>query len=63
MVAPRELAWVILEIIGKGINGLHIMPMGWEEIMPRIVTEAGLMPAVINVSGLNDKSAGSALFL
>jgi methylenetetrahydrofolate reductase (NADPH) len=40
---------IALEIIEKvkgkqGIHGLHIMPVGWEDIVPRIVTEAGLLP-------------------
>jgi hypothetical protein len=39
---------IVLEIIEKikgkqGIHGLHIMPVGWEEIVPRIVTEANLL--------------------
>ena len=29
----------------QGINGIHIMTVGWEDIVPRIVKEAGLMPA------------------
>ncbi len=38
---------IALEIIGKikpkqGINGLHLMSVGWESIVPRIITEAGL---------------------
>jgi methylenetetrahydrofolate reductase (NADPH) len=28
----------------QGVNGFHIMAVGWEEIVPRIVTEAGLLP-------------------
>jgi len=28
----------------QGINGFHIMAVGWEEIVPRIVSEAGLLP-------------------
>lgn len=28
----------------KGIHGVHIMAVKWEEIVPRIVEEAGLMP-------------------
>jgi methylenetetrahydrofolate reductase (NADPH) len=36
---------LIEEIKGKqGVNGLHLMAVGWEEIVPRIVTEAGLLP-------------------
>lgn len=29
---------------GKGVSGIHIMPVNWEDIVPRIVTEAGLLP-------------------
>ncbi len=47
--AQEEGVKIALEIIEKirgkqGIQGLHIMPVGWEEIVPRIVTEAGLLP-------------------
>ncbi|MBN1201544.1 MAG: methylenetetrahydrofolate reductase C-terminal domain-containing protein [Anaerolineae bacterium] len=28
----------------EGINGIHLMAIGWEDIVPRIVTEAGLLP-------------------
>jgi methylenetetrahydrofolate reductase (NADPH) len=49
--AQEEGAQIALELAHKirgyekqGIHGLHIMPVGWEEIVPRIVTEAGLLP-------------------
>jgi methylenetetrahydrofolate reductase (NADPH) len=42
---------IALEVIGKikgfekqGIHGIHLMPVGWDEVIPRIVTEAGLLP-------------------
>jgi methylenetetrahydrofolate reductase (NADPH) len=38
-----ELARRIKGYAGQGIHGLHIMPVGWEEIVPRIVREAGLV--------------------
>jgi methylenetetrahydrofolate reductase (NADPH) len=48
--AQEEGFKIALEIIerlkklhGQGIHGLHIMPVGWEEIVPRIVTEANLL--------------------
>ncbi len=46
--AQEEGVKIALEIIEKikgkqGIHGLHIMPVGWEEIIPRIVTEANLL--------------------
>ena len=45
--AREEGVQISLELIEKikgrqGIHGLHIMPVGWEDIVPRIVTEAGL---------------------
>ena len=39
-----ELARKIKGYERQGIHGLHIMPVGWEDIVPRIVTEAGLLP-------------------
>jgi len=49
--ASEEGVQIVLELIekiktkhGQGVNGLHIMAVGWEEIVPRIVTEAGLLP-------------------
>lgn len=47
--AAEESVQINLRLIEKirklqGIHGLHIMAMGWEEIVPRIVTEAGLLP-------------------
>lgn len=45
----EEGVQIALELIEKikgrqGIHGIHIMAVGWEEIVPRIVTEAGLLP-------------------
>lgn len=39
-----ELAQRIKGYEKQGVHGLHIMPVGWEDIVPRIVTEAGLLP-------------------
>jgi methylenetetrahydrofolate reductase (NADPH) len=46
--APEEGAQMALEIIDKvkskkGINGIHLMTLGWEPIVRRIVTESGLL--------------------
>jgi methylenetetrahydrofolate reductase (NADPH) len=46
--AQEEGVQIALELIDKvrskqGVNGLHIMAVGWEEIVPRIVKEAGLL--------------------
>lgn len=32
----------------KAVHGIHLMAVGWEEIVPRIVTEAGLLPKDFN---------------
>lgn len=47
--AQEEGVTITLELIeairGKeGVNGFHLMAVGWEEIVPRIVSEAGLAP-------------------
>jgi methylenetetrahydrofolate reductase (NADPH) len=47
--AAEEGVTIALELIeqvrGKqGVHGIHLMAVGWEEIVPRIVTEAGLLP-------------------
>jgi methylenetetrahydrofolate reductase (NADPH) len=49
--APEEGVQIALELIekikkfkGQGVNGLHIMAVGWEEIVPRIITEGGVLP-------------------
>ena len=50
--SQEEGVQIALELVRKikgfekqGIHGLHIMPVGWEDIVPRIVIEAGLLPA------------------
>ncbi|MCK6539771.1 MAG: methylenetetrahydrofolate reductase C-terminal domain-containing protein [Anaerolineales bacterium] len=47
--AQEEGVQIALETIAKirkyekqGIHGIHLMPVGWDEVIPRIVTEAGL---------------------
>jgi len=49
--AHEEGIQIALEIIRKiksyekqGIHGIHLMPVGWDEIIPRIVTESDLLP-------------------
>ncbi|MBA7644326.1 Bifunctional homocysteine S-methyltransferase/5,10-methylenetetrahydrofolate reductase [subsurface metagenome] len=47
--AKQEGARIILEIIEQlkeipGIHGVHIMAVGWEDIVPEIVERAGLLP-------------------
>ncbi len=45
--AQEEGIRIALELIEgirklQGVNGIHLMAVGWEEIVPRIVIEAGL---------------------
>jgi methylenetetrahydrofolate reductase (NADPH) len=41
-----EIALELIEQIKtkQGVNGLHIMAVGWEEIVPDLVTQAGVLP-------------------
>ncbi|MEJ2485537.1 MAG: methylenetetrahydrofolate reductase C-terminal domain-containing protein [Anaerolineales bacterium] len=41
-----QIALELIENIKKkqGVNGIHLMPVAWESIVPRIVEEAGLLP-------------------
>jgi 5,10-methylenetetrahydrofolate reductase len=46
--APEEGIQIALELIDsvkrkQGVNGIHLMTLGWESIVQRVVTEAGLM--------------------
>jgi len=57
--APEEGILIALEIIDsiknkKGINGIHLMTLGWEAVVERIVKEAGLL-------GLSNYYAGADL--
>jgi 5,10-methylenetetrahydrofolate reductase len=50
--AKDEGVKIILEIIERlkeipGVHGIHIMAVGWEEIVPEIVEQAGLKPRPI----------------
>jgi len=47
--ASEEGVQIALELIEavkdkQGVNGIHLMAVGWESIVPRIVAEAGLLP-------------------
>lgn len=47
--AAEEGYAIALELIEgirqyEGVSGIHIMAVGWEEIVPRLVAEAGLLP-------------------
>jgi methylenetetrahydrofolate reductase (NADPH) len=47
--AQEEGIQIALELVnrikafhGQGIHGIHIMPVGWDEVVPRIVKDSGL---------------------
>jgi len=47
--AKEEGVKIILEIIEQlkeipGVHGIHIMAVGWEDIVPEVVEKAGLLP-------------------
>jgi len=51
--AEEEGVQIALELIEdikskEGVNGIHLMAVGWEKIVPRIVEDAGLMPSDFN---------------
>lgn len=41
-----EIALELIEEIRnkEGVNGIHLMAVGWEDIVPRLITEANLLP-------------------
>jgi methylenetetrahydrofolate reductase (NADPH) len=41
-----QIAQELIEAIKdkQGVNGIHLMAVGWEAIVPRLITEAGLLP-------------------
>ena len=52
--AEEEGVQIALELIEKvrtkrGVNGIHLMAVGWEEVGPRIVEEAGLIGKVVSL--------------
>jgi methylenetetrahydrofolate reductase (NADPH) len=54
--AEEEGVQIALELIEaikskQGVNGIHLMAVGWEEIVPRIVKEAGLVREEKEVTG------------
>jgi methylenetetrahydrofolate reductase (NADPH) len=68
--AQEEGVQIALELIekirrfeGQGVNGLHIMAVGWEEIVPRIVMDGGLLsrdPSAQPAAGIQQSSAAPA---
>jgi methylenetetrahydrofolate reductase (NADPH) len=57
--AEEEGVQIALELIEairdkQGVHGIHIMAVGWEEIVPRIVTEANLLPKQVYADTVSD---------
>jgi methylenetetrahydrofolate reductase (NADPH) len=59
MEAGIEIALEVIEGVKnlEGVNGIHLMAVGWEAIVPRIVTEAGLLPPDFVQPELEDVAA------
>jgi methylenetetrahydrofolate reductase (NADPH) len=58
--AEEEGIQIALELIdqirnyhGQGIHGIHLMPVGWDEVVPRIIKEAGLLSEEFSISQRN----------
>ena len=53
----EESIQITLELIDKikklrGVRGLHFMAVGWESIVPRLVTESGLAQNIAKFTNL-----------
>jgi hypothetical protein len=58
-----ELIEKVRRFEGQGVNGLHIMAVGWEEIVPRIVRDSGLLSRAFSAkpeAGIQQKSTAPA---
>jgi methylenetetrahydrofolate reductase (NADPH) len=64
--AREEGVQIALELIHQikmyhhqGVNGIHLMPVGWDEIVPRIIMEADLLPRNSAIQPLNQSTSFS----
>lgn len=62
--AREEGVRICLEIIAqlrelRGVHGVHIMAIAWEDVIPRIVEEAGLLPRPSPSRGAEDRPVGA----
>lgn len=55
-----QIALELIEAVREkeGVHGIHLMAVGWEAIVPRIVTEAGLAPVGLQHSVVNSPPPG-----
>ena len=58
--AQEEGIQIALELIsqikkyhGQGVNGIHLMPVGWDDVVPRIIKEADLLPQSYSIPQIN----------
>ncbi|MBE3143787.1 MAG: methylenetetrahydrofolate reductase C-terminal domain-containing protein [Planctomycetes bacterium] len=56
-----RIALELIEALRKkqGVHGIHLMPVNWEDITPRIITEAGLLPPDFVIPGKLSASIAS----
>ena len=59
--AQEEGVQIALEVISRirtyekqGIHGIHLMPVGWDDVIPRIVVESGLAQRYQLNNGVRD---------
>ena len=58
--AQEEGIQISLELISQikkyhkqGVHGIHLMPVGWDDVVPRIINEADLLPKSFSFSEHN----------
>jgi methylenetetrahydrofolate reductase (NADPH) len=56
-----ELIASIKKYHGQGIHGIHLMPVAWDEVVPRIIKEAGLLPTSFPISQTTTQNLAKSL--
>ncbi len=46
---------------GQGVNGIHLMPVGWDDIVPRIIRDADLYPKGFSIPELTSQNLAKSL--
>jgi methylenetetrahydrofolate reductase (NADPH) len=55
-----ELISQIKKYRGQGVHGIHLMPVGWDDVVPRIVQEAGLLPESLSIPQFTQQNLAKA---
>jgi len=66
--AQEEGVQIALELInrvkayhGQGVNGIHLMPVGWDDIVPRIIKDADLLPKGFSIPQVTTQNLAKAV--